>query len=114
MERETLTIKTPIGGHEVMLKAWLTGRERRAFTSIFLKDTEITASGQTPQVTGLKGTIIEEAENLAFTTVIVSIDGDKENIIDRVLDMHANDYQTIVEKVNEITSDLEFGKKKAN
>lgn len=111
MERETSTIITPIGHHEVILKSWLTGRERRALTNVFLKDAEIQQHGATPTFSGLKGTIIAEAEDLTLNTVIISIDGDEKNLANRVLDMHSEDTAFVIAAINSITQEIELEKK---
>lgn len=114
MERQTKTITTPVGKIEVVLYEWLTGGEKRALTSIFLKDVDIETRGTTPKFTGLKGSIVEEAENLAIETIVVSIGGNKENKLEGVLAMHARDYQFIVDAINKITNDTDFTQKKTD
>ena len=112
---EHTEITTPVGNHKVVLKAWLTGREQRKLTSVFLKDINIKAGGapgQLPSMEGLKGSIIEEAENLYLETVVVSINGSKEKIVDTILDMHKKDYQFIVSEVNKVAKDEDFEEKK--
>jgi len=113
-ERETITIETPIEKHQVVLKSYLTGREKRSITSVFLRNAQIDAVGKDTAIKGMTGSVVEEAENTALSTVIVSIDGTAENIVERVLDMHSGDYAFLVSEVNKITSDVETQKKTAN
>ena len=116
MDRETKTITTPISKIEVVLKAWLTGREQRALQQIFLKDVEIeaTGAGALPAMKGLKGSIIEKAEDLAIETVVVSIAGKTENLIKTILDMHGTDTKFVVDHINAITQDKDFEDGKKN
>jgi len=117
MERETITITTPKEQHKVVLKAYLIGREKRAIHAVFLKDVQIETGvqvGSQPSMKGIKGSVVEEAENVALEAIVVSIDESKENIVDRVLDMHAKDYQYIVGEINKITEDSDFEEKKTN
>ena len=110
MDREIKTIKTPIDGHEVAIKTYLTGREKRALTSVFLKGgLSFDISGE---IKGLQGSIYEEAENLLFQTIVVSIDGKAEDIVNTILNMRAEDYQFIVNEVNKVSKDATFEEKK--
>ncbi len=113
MERTTKKVITPVEKHEVVLKDYITGGEKRSLISIFLNDTELTGNeAGGGSIKGLKGKLIEEAENLALKIVIVSIDGSIENIVSRALDFRAEDYTFLVNEVNKITSDAEYSKKK--
>jgi len=111
MERETKVIVTPVGKKEVVLKAYIIGREKRALTNVFLSG-DLSFSVEGKNVQGLKGNLIEKAENLALETVVVSIDGKADKVLDTILDMHADDYAFIVASVNAITTDQSFLEKK--
>lgn len=107
MQRETITITLPVSKSEVVIKKYLIGRERRALTNVYLDgDLKIGADGK---VTTINSKITDTAQNLAWETVIVSIAGKSDGIVDAVLDLHAEDYDVLVEKVNEIG-----GQKKTN
>ena len=111
MDRETKVVITPLGNNNVVIKTYLTGREKRALTNIYLKgDMSFNLEGK--DIKGFKGEIIEEAENLAWKTVIVSIDGKSENIVEIILDMRVEDYQFVINEVNNIVSDKNFAQKK--
>lgn len=112
MERETITITTPLGKKEIVMRAYLIGREKRQLASVFLRG-DLSFDIKTQDVKGLRSNIIEEAQNLAWRTVIVSIDGKKEgeddfSIVDTILDMHSEDYSYVVKKVDDITKDKDF------
>jgi len=111
MERETKQITTPFGKKIVVLVTYLTGREKRALTNVYLKS-GLSFNIADQDVKGFKSDVLEEAENLAWKTVIVSIDGKTEAIIETVLDMRSEDYQFIVNAVNEVTNDTDFAQKK--
>ena len=101
----TITITTPREGKVVILKTFITGREKRALTSIFLNG-DLQFSADAKDIKGLKGGIIEQAEDLALRTVVVSIDGVADDVVGGVLNMHAQDYSFVVAEVNKITSDV--------
>ena len=112
MERETHTVVTPVNKHNLVLKSYITGREKRALISVLTKDVTIEMKGDVATPKGFKGEIIEQAENAALTAVIVSVDAVTENVIEAVLNMHVNDYDFVVAEVNKITSAAAFEQKK--
>lgn len=102
MDRETKTIETPIGKQKVEIKTWLTGREKRAITSLFLGNASIGDQGKGN--INLSADIVNQAQDESFKSVIVSIDGKKENIVNSILDMRGEDYDFVVAEINKITS----------
>jgi hypothetical protein len=81
MERETKTIKTP-GGHDVILKSYLTGRETKAITDKdSLKNIDTQSTANIPV-----GMALDFANEVVRATVI-SIDGKIENPLDIILDL---------------------------
>ena len=103
MEREIKKIKTPVDGHELELKAWLTGREKREISNLFLNSATMIGG----KVDDLKITsdIVNKAQDLAFETVVISVDGKTENIIDAILDMKGDDFDFVVIEINKISGD---------
>jgi hypothetical protein len=64
--------------------------------------------GGEQEVTGFKGTVLAEAQDSAIRLVVVSVDGQTDNVVDRVLDLPSQDYKEIIAAINEVTE----GKKK--
>ncbi len=120
MERETITITTPLDKRTVILKSYITGREQRALTNIFLQnmtDLNIDPATQDVNVKKFSPSMVEQADDLAWRTVVVSIDGrvDGElvdgktfSIVDEILDMKLQDYNFVADKVKEVTADKYF------
>lgn len=104
MNTPTKTIKTPISEHEVILKTFITGRERRDLTNVFLTG-DLSFSADAKDVKGLKGSLVAQAEDLAIKTVVMAVDGKEDNVVNAVLDMHAQDYAFVIAEVNKVTSD---------
>lgn len=113
MDRETRTFNTPVESHTVEIKTYLVGREKRALQNIFLGK-NISVSLDANNFSGIDASAIEAAQELAWKTVIVSIDGHKDgetvnekifSIVDTVLDMRSEDYNTVVAEVNSLTSE---------
>ena len=100
--RETKTVTTP-GGAVIELKTYITGREQRQLTGIFMKD-GLNIDIETQKITGIKSGVADLHQDEAFKIVVVSVNGSKENIIDTILDMRAEEYEFIVKEINKVTS----------
>ncbi|MCK9543323.1 MAG: hypothetical protein M0R03_14975 [Novosphingobium sp.] len=98
--RETIIIKTPISNAEVVLKSWITGREKREINNVLFKDVEF--EGQSYRIGGEK---LAQLKDKTIEIVVVSINGVTENVLDILLDMRSEDYDYVLSKVDEITSD---------
>ncbi len=105
MDRQFKEIVTPKGGHKVTLKAWLTGREKRNIQAVYLQDVDLKASqGGAAQEYKISGGKFYEAQNVAINTLVVSVDGSKEGVLEKVLDMRAVDFDFLVAEINKLTS----------
>lgn len=115
MEREKKEIITPIGKVKVVLKAWLTGRERREIRSVLLEEIKFgqSSDGETTPEYNIQGSVLEKAQDKAFETVIISIGENAEKVVDSVLDMRDEDFDFVVKEIDKITGGIdEEGKKK--
>lgn len=115
-ERETLEIVTPIGNKKVLLKAWLTGRELRVIRSVLLGGINFAVSPEektTPDY-NFDGATIDKMQDASINTIVISIDGIKEDILNQILDMHKKDFEFILEETDKISNagTSEEGKKK--
>lgn len=86
------------------LYTYITGRERRDIQNIFLKDIGVSKNGEI-ESDGFSGATITEANDFILKTLLVSLDGSKENVFDRVLDLHADEYEFIKNEVDKISKD---------
>ena len=123
MNRETKTFATPIGKQEVIINAWLTGREKRELTNIFLKG-DLKFNTESNNVSGIDFSLVDKEQDLAWKLVVVSIDGKKEgdtiegsekkfSVVEAILDMRSEDYDEIVRQVNGVKGDVAFEKKRS-
>lgn len=105
MERETTSFKTP-GGHEVVLKTYLTAREANQLKQVLYKSINMSmtdiASGKT-EIKDIPATALLEQEREALKTVIVSLDGNQENVVERLLDLRSDEYDAVIAEVNKVT-----------
>lgn len=111
MNRETKTFTTPIGKQTVEIKTYLTGREKRDITNVYL-NSGIQINKDTSDIQGINGDVVNKTQDIAFEVVVVSIDGAKENIVNSILDMREEDFNTVVAEVNKVTASSDFQEKK--
>lgn len=107
MDRPTREFRTS-GGHQVVMHDYITGREQRQIQEVFLKNVEINRLSQSEGKTdagmsGFSASVVAEAQDLAFNLIIVSLDGSDQDVVPRVLDLPATDYEEIVAAVNQVT-----------
>jgi len=113
MERETKEIITPIDKHKVVLKAWITGREKRKLREPFLARMKfaVDRTGAQPVTKDIDtAKMVEEAENVAIKTIVISVDGSTENVVDKILDMKEKDYEFVMQEIGKIGEDAGFTK----
>lgn len=105
-------ITTPVGSHKVVLKSYITGRDRRRINGVFLEAASFTVSGDaTTETAPMSGTVVAQAEDAAIDCVVISVDGESQDVVDKVLDMHSDDMKFVVEAVNKVTESLPEEKK---
>lgn len=92
---DTKELKTPSGEHTILVKAYLTGEDRRAARRVILK---VSSEDRGKTVEG-----IEEVENHMMSQIVLKIDDSDQDIVDRVLKMKAEDYDFVVETINQIS-----------
>jgi len=93
--RETRVIKTP-SGDSVEIKTYIIGREIETIEDIMY-------SGVKDPDGKFKFTFLRRQTHKLIEIMVVSINGKKEKILDTILDMKADDYIFITEKLQEIT-----------
>lgn len=103
-ERETKTITTP-GGHAVVLRSYLTGREANQLKELLFADLKLNAedaeSGKLA-IDAIPASFLVKQEEKAIELLVVSVDGTGENVLQLLLDLPSADYETVVAEINEI------------
>lgn len=110
-ERETKKIITPVGQQEIVVRTYITGREKRALANVYLQG-KVDFSIEENKLKDFDFTLADKVQDLAWQTVIVSIDGRTDDIVNRILDMRGQDYDFVVSEVNKITADKDFDEEK--
>ncbi len=108
MERDTKTIVTPVDKVEIVLKAWITGGERRKISGILLEGSSIKSNEL--ESMSMSADIVNKVQDATFEEVIVSISGKTDEIAKTVLEMKTRDFDFVVEEINKITGGEEVKK----
>ena len=104
---ETKTIKTS-GGHEVVLKSYLTGREMNEVMKFALKGSVINELGKSE----LSGESLVSLEEKALEFLAVSVDGNAENAFETICNLPASEYAEVAQVVYQIVDIKSFAEKK--
>lgn len=112
-EQETYEVVTPKRGHVVVLKSWITGRDKQKIDGSLFRNVETKGSGEsiTPQ---LSEDMIANQQNASIEAIVVSVDGVTEGILDLVLDMHVKDCDFIDQQIKKIIAGDLDEKKEGN
>jgi hypothetical protein len=105
-----ITIITPVSGETIALKSWITGREQQAINAAMFEGVKVkpTASGGV-ETSSISLADAQKMDVSSIENIVVSINGNTENVKDAVLDMHIQDYNFILDAVRESAG----GKKKS-
>jgi len=111
-DRDTHEIVTPIKGHVVKLRSWITGRESQKIDGAMFKGVGTTSDGKklTPK---LSETMLSDQENASIEAVVVSVDGKEGDVLNAVLNMRAKDYSFVTAEVQKVV-DGDVDEKKEN
>ncbi|MCX6113139.1 MAG: hypothetical protein NTY22_07675 [Proteobacteria bacterium] len=102
---DTKIIETPIEKHKVEVKLWLTGLDRRALRSVYVENAKIEMVGDKPEIKNISGSLVDKAEDKAIEIMVVSVDGNSEDIVKRILEMKDEDCDFVIKSINEITNE---------
>lgn len=100
-DRETFEIVTPEKGIKVVLRSWITGREKQKIDGAMFKGVGTTGDGKTLRPT-LSDTMIADQENASLEAVVVEVDGNTTKVVERVLNMRVKDYEYVLKEVSRI------------
>ena len=107
------TITTPQGKVKLVLKRWITGRERREIDNAALIGMNVTIEDGVPVIPAIDATIANKIEDKSIEVIVKSVDGNVKDVLKTVLDLHAKDYDYVLDQVNIVLEgDLTDAKKK--
>ena len=107
----TITLITSWSKHEVVLKEWVTVGDFNEIKAVFKKaatGAKIDAKNNTAEVIGNDARLMieaeEEAQKLSFSMTVISIDGETEDLYNKVKTLRNQDGMEIFEKIEQILS----------
>src|SRR6185369_1161378 len=100
---DTHKIITPVGKAEVEIKSWITGREAEFIDELMYEAIAVKAdiAGKADIGNVDLKKIIADTAHRKIETFVVSVGDSKENILDTVLAMHEEDYEFILNSIDE-------------
>ena len=102
-EISTHTITTKVSKKKVVLKDWITGADDERIQAHYYEGA--TTNPTTGQISYKAGTM-QEADHEAISIVVLSVDGNSEDIVNQVLELPVTDTKQIVAEVKKITNPL--------
>lgn len=111
MERETVNFETK-HGHKLVFKAYVTGKEGKEVQGVLAQGVEMTYDEITgkPKLGSFDPQFAALATDKLIEIMVVSVDGNVDDLVGRVENLRKEDYDGIVAKLNDMTELL--GKKK--
>lgn len=118
-------LETPVQGSKIVLRPYPTARMQQAQSAIFLRHSKVNVAEAQKQagkkdadnskvvdISELPGSALQEINQITVKNFVISIDGndfggDKDAILEACLDMHANDFQAILTRCNEINQEAQ-------
>ncbi len=100
-DRETFEIVTPEKGIKVVLRSWITGREKQKIDGAMFSGVSTTGDGKRLQPK-LSASMLADQENASIEAVVVSVDGNDNKVVDAVLNMRVKDYDYVLTEVSRI------------
>jgi len=102
--RETREITTP-GGHKIVLRTYLSGREDNELTAVLYSDLKMSVEDMQKGITSVKdvpATFIVKQEEKAVELLVVSVNGSTDNAAQAVLSLPKTEYQAVIAEINKI------------
>lgn len=110
MENTKETKELVVGANTFVVRTYLTGREVRNIQSAMMSSLEMKQKNGEAEITGFKGEMLALQEDKQIQTVVVSVNGSTDNILNFVLDLPKEEYDQVVAYVKEVSE----GKKQAS
>ncbi len=109
---DNITVKTPKGGHTVLIRPFMTGRDRVTVRGVMLSSMKISGGKDEDEKIEFTAETMQQANLKAMEKLILSVDGDTDEPYEKVLDMHEDDYQAVYDKVSNIAKVSQLADKK--
>jgi hypothetical protein len=100
MDRPTKKIITPFHQIEVIIKEWMTGREEEYVQEPLIAAASVKMGvGQIPEAS-INTPAVTDSEHRLIETMVVSVAGKTEGVLNAVLDMHKDDKKFVLDAID--------------
>ena len=101
--RETKTIKTK-GGFEAELLTYITARESREIQSVYTDEIkmEIDDNGKS-KINNINPSVANKAQDKTLEIIVKKVNGSDNKILDTLLDLPSEDFNEILEEINNLS-----------
>lgn len=111
--RPTVEYKLKSGRHVIVLQEYLTGREQRAIKNALWVGKTMQLKDGKGETEALPMDQMDVSTDKTIELMVVSIDGNSKDILNQVLEFRDQDYNDLLDKIEEMTSPVS-NEKKAN
>lgn len=108
---DTITITTPATQKVVILKSFITGGDDEAIQGVIEDSLSIDASGDGDGQAKIRGSVVREMRHKALEIVVLSVDGESEDVVEKLRALPVQDYKFVCAKVDEVTEGVSPEKK---
>jgi len=103
MERETR--EQEIAGRSIVIKTYATAREHQTIQSVYFNNSKVDIQGDGYKINEFNPSVKYEVEKEMIKQLVISVNGQREGIVDLILDTFKHDeYNELIEVLNELTS----------
>jgi len=110
MGDDTKIIET--SGGKVILKTLMTARDMRDIRSIMTNQITVDGSDLDNPKYQISGAVMDQMQDKALEILVLEFNDSKEDILNRMLELPANEYTKVIDEINLITKKYE--EKKTN
>jgi hypothetical protein len=103
-DRQTVSFTTP-AGNTIVLRSYLSGREAADIKSIMLSSLKLSMNdfeSKKIDMGGLSGTVLAEQERKTLDYLVVSLNGETENAVEKLLDLPSTEYDAVLKEIEKI------------
>ena len=97
------------GDHEVIFKKELTGGDYQDIQDSLIDSLEIT--GATEEGMKMNGAVLKKQRDTKIEMIVVSVDGETSNVLDRVRKLPVGDYTEVLDEIEALYEGLTSKKK---
>lgn len=102
MDRATTSIDK--GSHIYLIKTYATAREVNLIQQAYFKGAKVEVVGEKPKISEINPGVQFEVQQEMVRQMVVSMDDNSENIVDRCLELPSADFDELLAIIDEIVS----------